>query len=233
MNYLFIVIPNNSGSNYVKRQIGRCRKAVLIESGQKLFGKAGLGPKPQSQIWSLSPEIYGNPDNYQWKKIEELWTEHWKQSPKYDGNDTDLVLVENSQAHPIRTGMLAEHFENCFFIFAIRNPYATCLSATPVPNKKMAEHWIKVAELQLSNKRKYANSVFFTYEEMCEKPVHVEELIKTLVPQLDDFSMTGIKNGNQKHFETLKKNKWELRKINKILRKRADLMEILGYEFIG
>ncbi len=244
MKYLFIAIPNNSGSNYVKRQIGRCKKAILIESGQKLFGQAGLGPKPVSQVWSLTPNIYNNPDNYQWDKIKELWNEHWQRNPKYDEKDPQQILVESSQGHPIRTEMLTQHFEDCGFILSLRNPYATCLSENNIKNKMLiARHWINTAEMQKKNRETLKNSIFFSYEEIGENPQSAKNKIKSFFPQLTDIDFENFKNGNKKHFEVLQESKTGcfkklkrsyryLCQINRVLRERKDLMEYYGYEYI-
>lgn len=225
MKYLFLCIPQWTGSNYIRRRIANCDNAITIEPGQKLFTQKGLGPQFEYvSTWALHPEIYGNENNYKWNDIKKLFHDHWSSDPRYGLENS--VLVENSQMHPIRAWMLNKYFENPYFVFSVRNPYGYCLGKRANPNKKeLAKQWVAVCDLQLKN-RKMSNSIFFRYEDLCENTKKIENAFREFIPELKDLSFDDVKNGNRLY------EKKNIDIVNSVIKDRPDLMKEFNYEFI-
>ena len=124
--YLFLTIPNNSGSTVLYKLFRKCRKARLLsEEGHIVY--SGSGPRPKrsgcSRIWTEMEHIFSNPERYNWKKIKERWADDWK-----NGKD-GLVFVEKSPPNVLRAEMLQKQFSNPHFILNVVNQKDSLLFA--------------------------------------------------------------------------------------------------------
>ena len=93
-------------------------------------------------------------------------------------------------------------------------------------------------EYQRRNIETYKHyGVFFTYEEMCDKSEYVEELVKSLVPELDDLIIQQnlpvkdydemLRNMNKQQILNLTEE--ELGWINQVFEEYPDLLDYFDY----
>ena len=202
-------------------------------------GKDIPDPRPGlGRIWGAErTEIFQDEQRFDWGRIKEIWLENWMSNPKYT---LESILVEKSPTSSAWAYMLPRQFPGARYILSIRNPYATIEGIrrrimknqnTRLDLGTCTRHWIKTAELQIQNINRLPRSIWFTYEDMCAKTAEVENRIRTLIPELRAFHLTGITSMNEKSIWNL--TGMELRKINRRLEKHANLMDFFNYEFIN
>jgi len=256
--YVFIVCPNQAGSTVIYRYLGRCEKAVKLGSeGQLLYGDAGpinmLG-EVSEEYFSFYPEVFSNDAKYDWNRIKRAWENNWRQEARNQKKKDPCVFIEKSPPNVFRAHLLQRHFENSYFIFSIRNPYAMCEGMKRhigYPVEKGAEHWARCARMQVLNIYEFANQkrnvmLFYKYEDLCSNPERVKEDIVSLIPELSDLNlgkniavhsindMAGMRekklsNLNEKQFKNLSQE--DADKITAVLKNYKDEMEIFNYDY--
>lgn len=202
----------------------------------------GLG-----RIWGCIDyaKVFGNEEYFDWKKIKEIWWENWRKNSKYTKNS---VLLEKSPTSPTWAQMLSEQFENSYFIISIRNPYPVCEGIRrrirqnqgyELSMESCVIHWIETAKLQISNIKNIRNSIWFTYEEMCDDAETVAAKINLLIPEISDIHVLfdqyisgkdyggKIKNRNKESIRRLSKNDFEV--INRYLSRNRHLLNFFNY----
>jgi len=192
----------------------------------------GLG-----RIWGAKrTEIFQDEQRFKWDKIKEIWLENWKSNPKYT---EQAILVEKSPTSPAWAYMLPKHFPCARFIISIRNPYATVEGIrrrvlqnqnTKLNLDTCTKHWIKTAELQQRNIGILPQSIWFTYEDMCEMTTDIEKQIQSLIPELGIFRFSNLQSLNKQSISNLTME--EIRSINRHLEQHEAMMHFFNYELI-
>jgi hypothetical protein len=195
-------------------------------------------------------DIFGNKEIFNWDLIKKEWLDTWKSNKKYNN---DSILVEKSPTNPVWASMLEEEYDNPYFVMSIRDPYAVCAGIKrrvkisqnhELDIKTCILHWIETAKLQLNNIKNIKNSIWFTYEDLCEDPDKILEKFKTLIPshaeELDtlfDNVIEGkdyggkFENRNEKAISELSAN--DIRIINSFLEKEKELLDFFNYKILN
>ena len=81
------------------------------------------------------------------------------------------------------------------------------------------------------------HGIFFTYEQMCEKPEQVEQMISELVPELNDLTLRQrikvrnynevLRNMNEQQINRLAKD--DICRINEVFSKHQDVFDFFRY----
>jgi hypothetical protein len=242
--YVFILCPNHSGSTVLYFLINTSKEISAMNYDNKLL-EGQLIPEvmkfmPYAKesdrgLFYLKKEMHKNEKNYNWQEIKNGWRKHWDYSKS--------VLVEKSTTNLYRKNILEKNFKNSKFIVMIRNPYAVCEGIKRKHNVDVSyaiDHWIDTADQQIKNIS--SNSLFFTYEELCEKTYSVVNKILLFIPQLKNLNykiklnrpryedLIGLENMNKKQIEKLTTE--DIKKINEKLKYKLDLLELCGYKLI-
>lgn len=249
--HLFIICPNNSGSTFLKNALATSRHTWnLAREGQNTFGFSGpnTGHQPGALIWASTQELitqYTDINAYNWPVTKKAWY-----FQAYSHNPMAQVFVTKSPPFLLYIDQLYLHFENTKFLFMVRDPYAVVegisrrkvrlgQASRPDILKIAATHIITCLVSQWKNIHAYPDcSVFLTYETMCEEPEHVAQLIRTLVPELDDLSLRqrisvkgmyneDLRNMNEQQIDRL--NKEDFRVINEIFEPNQDILKRFHY----
>ena len=135
--------------------------------------------------------------------------------------------------------MLPKHFPCARFIISIRNPYATVEGIrrrvlqnqnTKLNLDTCTKHWIKTAELQQRNIGILPQSIWFTYEDMCEMTTDIEKQIQSLIPELGIFRFSNLQSLNKQSISNLTME--EIHSINRHLEQHEAMMHFFNYELI-
>jgi hypothetical protein len=243
--YLFAVCPNNSGSTLIAKLLGTSPAVSLLKNSlhegvcvTRARSHMPVSQKNERGNCTINEEKFMNPDNYRWEKIAFCWREQW--------NMKRPILVEKSPQNLLRTQMMAEAFPNSKFIISLRNPYAFCEGVHRkfgYDHTVAAEHWVKCAQHQIQNIKTLENSIFFTYEELCDRTATTCDKIVRFVPELKKLNphrsfrrkryerIKGLKNLNTVQISRLRVK--DVRNINTVLAPNRKLLERFGYELVS
>ncbi len=231
--YVFILCPPFSGSTLLWKLISTStavsihpREGQALPETKKIF---------RDHKWNADAEL-------PWKEIKSIWEGYW--------NHDKPLLIEKSPPHIIRADDIARHFQPSSFIVMVRNPYAHCEglmrrnhAQTGANAHKAAEFTIRCLKQQAENSRKLRNVLSFTYEELVASPKSVCSRITSFLPQIGQLDCSqefkihsidgrikrGIVNLNKKKIHNLSVS--DLKQINQVFMKNADIMDFWGYEF--
>ncbi|MGC9453706.1 MAG: class I SAM-dependent methyltransferase [Phycisphaerae bacterium] len=228
--YLFVLCPPFSGSTVLWKLLATS-PAVSALPGEGQF-------LPQVSDW-MAPRRWDPDKQMPWDKIQREWDRIW---------DPGLPIhLEKSPAHIVRAEQIERHFEPAAFVAMVRNPYALCQGLTARQGRSAttaAEMWVKWARYQMHNIRNLRRVLFFTYEELTEKPAEVAGRLVEFLPELQRldhdgtfsvFSVLGrssrkIRNLNQPKIDMLSGE--YVRQVNEVLGRNEDVMRFFGYELL-
>lgn len=253
--HLFVLSPNNSGSSFVAKALGRCWNARSLRGEGQFVGDFN-GPRPYTKgrglIWAARPmwieELRRWPD-MDWEGLGAAWTERaWARNPAAP------VLVEKSPPHLLFAQELREHFSGARFIISVRDPMAAAegiLRArrrrvrTPLSLHAMrtaaAMHLVNCLRIQEENVALLGDdAVVTTYERFCADPATFNDAVRSLVPALDDFdidvriSIKGtyderLQNMNDEQIARLDDETREV--LLAVFEEHADLLARWGYQY--
>jgi hypothetical protein len=155
--------------------------------------------------------------------------------------------VEKSPPNLLRATEIAEHFDPSYFLIMVRNPYAHC-EGLMRRNKDNARHAalfaVRCLRQQMKNAKELKDTLCLTYEELARNPAATAKKIEAFLPQLGElnyaqtFSLNSIDGVVQRGIVDLNQKKMrllsvrDLKTINSVLEKNADVMDYWGYESI-
>ena len=253
--HLFVICPNKSGSTFLKEALATSKRTWnLAREGQHTFGFAGpssMGLRSYNR-WASNPEwvdVLSDPDRFDWATIRRAWYfQAHSQTP------TAPIFIEKSPPFLLIVDNLVRVFPDARFLFMVRNPYAVVegirrkspqnwLQLMPASEsiQVLADHVITCLDYQRRNVRKWRErGAFFTYEQMCDESEMVQNLIASLVPEIDDLVLSQripvkqyneeLRNMNDQQIERL--NARDIEEINKVFSKYPDVMEFFNYSFL-
>lgn len=243
---LFICVPNNSGSSFLTKAIELSNTVLYLpKEGHFINGYSGpIPPKYGFMMhWAYNANfvnhVLKNENCYNWDEIKSTWKHHIK------GNGE--LFVEKSPPNVARVELLKNNFNNSKFIFSVRNPYATIEGILRSQKKKVTLrqatiHVINTYKLQLKNIEEYKNqSIFFTYEELCDNPTKISKKITKLCPEISSVNFnqnisvksrynSHINNFNEEQIKRLSIN--QISEITNILAKHQELLSYFNYKLI-
>jgi hypothetical protein len=250
--HLFIICPNNSGSTFLKNALATSRRTWnLVREGQNTFGFAG--PRSVGKLalgWASDQswiDIFTDPSSYDWPSTRRAW---YFQAFSL-GADAS-VFVEKSPPFLLIVDDLVRQFRAARFLFMARDPYAVVegilrrspriwsprIPAAEAPTVA-ATHVITCLKHQRRNiESSNGRGVFFSYEEMCEKPEQVARSIAGLVPELDDVILRQrlavkdsydemLRNMNDQQIARLSID--VRRQLTDVFARDRDVLEFFGY----
>ena len=211
--HLFVVVPNNSGSTFLKEALRTCPATWNIEhEGWRMLAFAGpqpwepTGPVPPNSfpalLWASEARwmrLLTDPSAYDWPRTRQAWY-----FQAFGQNPDASVFVAKWPPFVLCADQLREAFPDAKFLFMVRNPYATCegicrkyghlADALAAEGRSLEEraatHVVNCFARQRQNLARHGDcSVFFTYEAMCAAPERVTREIAALVPALRDLSL--------------------------------------------
>ena len=256
--HLFGITMNHAGSTLLMRAVGACRAVWSLPSeGQFALGYAG--PELERgrltgalKIWASRARWRGalsDPDAYDWARIRAAW---YFQARARD--PAAPVFFTKSPPHLLVVDELARHFPNPRFLFLVRNPYAVCEGICRFRETSgrgpfdgslpevAARHTVMCLDYQRRNVAAQRDrGVFFTYERMCAEPERVAEMVRGLVPEVDDLDLRRPRRIKGRYHETLRDmNAQQIARLkpdriaafNRVFRPRRDLLDYFGYEML-
>ena len=234
--FLFILSPPYCGSTLLNQILSTsvnlsCNNHLGVREGQLL---------PEVKDIMFNNKGWHSEVNYPWKKIKNVWMKYWDQRK--------LILMDKTNTNIIRVTEIMKVFDNIYFLGMVRNPYAQVEgiirrnNATP---EYAAQFTLKCLMYQKKNKELEINSLFITYEELCDNKEKVVDKIKLFMPELIDidsdlkfsahnFKSDGkmkIQNLNDEKIKKLSANQLVL--INSYFNKEVELLNYFGYSIIN
>jgi len=247
---LFILAPNNSGSTLLRKHIEQSFFARFLEQ-EAQHTKGFIGPSSRETglrlLWAHTEEAvrqFSCPSAYDWQASAKAW---FKQSKS--NSVKGIVFVTSSPPFLLLMRQLDQHFSDARFLIMARDPYAVVegiyrrRKLLPVSEENCyqaaAEHIVRCLHYQRRNiDAQLANSVTFTYEDLCDHTNSVKQKIQELVPELIDLNFvrkvsvkgqpaSHIENRNTQQISALKPEAFE--NINNVFGEHQALLESFGY----
>jgi hypothetical protein len=252
--HLFIICCTNSGTTFLKEALATSENTWnLKREGQHMFGFAGpngIGLRAY-KLWTTEKfkDTFTDPEKYDWEKIKDAWY-----FQAYSKNPEAQVFVEKSPPFLMIVDQLIKEFKNAKFLFMVRDPYAvvegmhrtTWYSCDDLYTEKEYLHLsavqtINCLKIQKENLGKWGeHGVFFTYEQMCDEPAKVGEMIRELVPELDDLNLRQklkvknyheeLRNMNDQQIERLTDE--DIEQVNKVFSPYEDILKTFNYSLL-
>ena len=155
--------------------------------------------------------------------------------------------MDKSTPNIMRVAEIKKVFDNIIFLAMVRNPYAQVegiIRRNHTTIEYAATFALKCLRYQKQNKELEMNSLFITYEELCDSKEDVVDKIKFFMPEIGDidsdlefsahnFKTEGkmkIQNLNDEKIKKLSTNQLAL--INSYFTKDIELLNYFGYSII-
>jgi hypothetical protein len=249
--HLFALSPNNGGSTFLKNVLATCRRTWnLAREGQHTFGFLGpsTGEMVAPLLWAADQkwiDILTDATAYDWPGTRHAWYfQSFAHSP------TACVFVTKSPPFLLNASLLREQFVNTKFLVMVRDPYALVEGIRRSARRGQlctesellslaANHVMTCFRYQRDNVEAYPDdSLFFTYEAMCERPDQVAGAIRSWLPELDDLVLRQrvpvkgrydemLRNMNDQQIAQLSER--DLTAINQVFAQHPDLLDYFGY----
>ena len=151
------------------------------------------------------------------------------------------------QHYPISLVILVGLKYNIFFLGMVRNPYAHVeglIRRNGATTEFAAAFALRCLRYQKQNKENEKNSLFISYEELCDNKSESIAKIESFMPELGslnsdlEFSAHNFKTDGKMKIQNLNPEKIkklsseQLQVINSYFKKEAELLEYFGYSVI-
>lgn len=244
--FVFVAIPNNSGSSMVLKALATSPEVSCLKqdiwfdkdnpkrqsSTKELEGKFVRLADGSDYVHNYMPfgpvrsfteiiDAYFEPSNYDWEMIKKFWLKSWDLSKP--------VKIEKSPDNVLKAWSIAENLQPSRFIISVRNPYAFCNSLKPLNYtvSRSIDHWIKCVKQQIKNIKLLGDRCYWTtYERICADQDGFLNDILNFAPEFRSFSPESFQNRNR--VEMLSQEEQDL--IDKQLKPHKDLLGFFGYE---
>ena len=255
-NHLFVICPNNSGSTLLKNLLATSNNTWnLAKEGQHTFGFSGPCTRQIAGgglIWSTRSEWIEkltNENAYNWAITRQAWY-----FSAFSHNPQAAVFVTKAPPFLLNVQLLKKNFHNPKFIFMIRNPYAVIEGIYRRRRRSKApkngdirliasQHIVNCLAQQKKNIEQHGSeNIFFTYEDMCDRPLHIEKRLSEWFPALSDLCLRQtvsvkktynepLRNMNSQQIAQLTHDDIDV--INSILREHEPLLAHFGYSLMA
>jgi Sulfotransferase family len=233
--YLFVCVPNNSGSSMLAEMLSRASGAAGLElDGRVREGQAvTMGvPHPRdfkaAKNWAM-PEaiaVFRDETKYNWPQVQSDWHLLWDRKPNA------RVLVEKSPPNVVRWSLLQKHFPDSKFVLGLRDPYAFCASMLTKDGRPVADaagHWLRAAKLQAENVQAIGeNGFWLTYESVCRDVAKECSKLQEWLPDIGIITPPRIKYSNEERMKSLTPE--QMTAINAVLAPEEKAIRGIGYE---
>tara|TARA_B100000700_G_scaffold311037_1_gene392351 strand:+ start:841 stop:1662 length:822 start_codon:yes stop_codon:yes gene_type:complete len=233
--FLFILSPPYAGSTMLTQ---------LISSSENVSCNNNLGTRegqllPGVKHFMFQKDRWDEKVQYPWKKVRKIWMKYWDYSKP--------IFLNKSIPNIMRVDEIQKVFSPIKYMCMVRNPYAQVeglMRRNSQDAKSAAKFAIKCLYYQSKNKKR-ANTLFFTYEQLCDNPQEVFKKIIEFIPELEDLNMDieltahnfktkdKMKMVNLNHEKISKISEKDLKIINSIFKKNEDLVLEFGYKIIN
>lgn len=232
--YLFILSPPYCGSTMLNQLLSSsknvsCNNNLGTREGQLLPGVKHFMFKKDR--WR--PEV-----KYPWKEVKKIWLRYWDYSKP--------IFLDKSIPNIMRVDEIQKVFKPIKYMCMVRNPYAQVegiMRRNQQDAKSAAEFAIKCLRFQSENKSRN-NSLFFTYEELCDNGEEILQRMIEFVPELSDininieytshnFKTKGKMRMTNLNFEKISKiSDSDMRTINTVFKQEKALLSLFNYKII-
>ena len=231
--FLFVLCPPYSGSTMLNE---------LISSSNNVSCNNNLGTRegqllPQVRNFMFRNDRWDESVQYPWQQIKDIWMRYWDLSKP--------ILLDKSVPNIIRTEEINKVFSPIYYICMVRNPYAqveSIMRRNYENARSAAEFAIKCLNYQYQNRNK-KNTLFFTYESLCDDSNVVVKQITSFIPEINDldisqkFSAHNYKNTkmiitNLNHEKISKISNNDLKIINSVFQREKDILDKFNYKII-
>ena len=234
--FLFILSPPYCGSTLLNQILSTsdnlsCNNHLGVREGQLL---------PElKDIMFYNKGWHNRVEDYPWEYIKKVWMKYWDQRKK--------ILMEQSDSNIMRVAAIKKVFNNIFFLGMVRNPYAHVeglIRRNGATTEFAAVFALRCLRYQKQNKENEKNSLFISYEELCDNRSDSIAKIKSFMPELGslnsdlEFSAHNFKTDGKMKIQNLNPEKIkklsseQLQVINSYFKKEAELLEYFGYSVI-
>lgn len=232
--YLFILCPPGSGSTVLWK---------LLKTSPAISALPHEGQYLDFMTDELRRKLWDSDKDFPWLKIKEEWDKVWSSEKP--------ILLEKSPPNLRHALEIEKIFDPAFFIVMVRNPYAFCEGSKRRKRgifsksyKLAAERWISDSTYQIKNIEGLKRCIFFTYEQLTEKPGQIVEKILEFLPELETLDIAAIGRVHSIHgavarpIENLNVSQLaqlsmdDIQEINNALRLHPDIMSFFNYEYL-
>ena len=233
--FLFILTPPYCGSTLLNQILSTsdnlsCNNHLGVREGQLL---------PELKDMMFYNKGWHNDVSYSWEKIKKIWMKYWDQR-KY-------ILMEQSDTNIMRVPEIKNVFDNIFFLGMVRNPYAHVeglIRRNGVTTEFASEFALRCLRYQKKNKENEKNSLFISYEDLCDNKDESVEKIKEFIPELGTidsdikFSAHNFKTKGKMKIQNLNDEKInklssdQIKIINSYFKREEVLLKYFGYSII-
>ena len=233
--FLFILSPPYAGSTMLTQ---------LIASSKNVSCNNNLGTREGQLLPGVKDFMFQNDRwdekvQYPWKKVKKIWMRYWDCSKP--------IFLNKSIPNIMRVDEIQKVFSPIQYMCIVRNPYAQVeglMRRNSQDAKSAAKFAIKCLYYQSKNKKR-ENTLFFTYEELCDNRHEVFQKIVDFAPKLKDldldmnFTSHNFKtkgkmkmvNLNQEKISKISKKDFKI--INSIFEKNEIILSEFGYKIIN
>ena len=231
--FLFILCPPYSGSTMLNE---------LISSSNNVSCNNNLGTRegqllPKVRNIMFKKDRWDESVKYPWEIIKDIWMRYWDLSKP--------ILLDKSVPNIIRTDEIIKVFNPVYYICMVRNPYAqveSIMRRNYQDARSAAEFTIRCLNYQYQN-RNHENTLFFTYESLCDDSKISLNKIISFMPELHDidisqkFSAHNYKNAkmtitNLNHEKISKISDSDFNVINSVFIREKGILEKFNYKII-
>ncbi len=233
--YLFVLSPPYCGSSLLTE---------IIYTSSAVSVNNPFGYREGHRLPTVEPIMYkpgkhwDKTFDFDWDFIKKEWLKHW------DLNHP--VLLEKSPPNIARAKSIEKNFYPAFFIILLRNPYAQCESLIRrqrIYAKSCANFVIKCLTYQKENISELKNKVQISYEYLTDNPYAAIQIMKKMVPELEDIDFDKefsahnylkqkMKINNLNSDKINKLTNSQLDEINSVFVKNKDILTFFNYELI-
>ena len=233
--FLFILTPPFCGSTLLNQILSTssnlsCNNMLGVREGQLL---------PEVKDIMFYNKGWHSKVDYPWEIIKRVWMKYWDQRKQ--------ILMDKSNTNIMRVAEINKVFQNSIFLGMVRNPYAhaeSIIRRNNTSSEYAAKFVLKCLRFQKRNKLEVDNSLFISYEDLCDKKDKVMMKIQNFIPELHDinsdlefsahnFKTKGkmkVRNLNAEKIDKLTKD--QMREINSHFIKERELLAFFGYTII-
>ena len=232
--FLFILSPPYCGSTMLNQ---------LLSSSKNVSSNNNLGTRegqllPGVKHFMFQKDRWDESVKYSWEEIKKVWMRYWDFSKP--------IFLDKSIPNIMRVDDIEKVFSPIKYICIVRNPYAQVegiMRRNRQDAKSSAEFVIKCLDYQNRNKDR-KNSLFFSYEELCDNKNEIRQKVINFIPELYDINtdlefsshnyMTSgkMRITNLNDEKILKISDEDLDVINSVFTSRKELLEQFNYKII-
>jgi len=233
--FLFVLTPPYCGSTLLNQILSTsdnlsCNNHLGVREGQLL---------PELKDMMFYNKGWHNDVSYPWEEIKKVWMKYWDQSK--------TILMEQSDTNIMRVTEIKKVFDNIIFLGMVRNPYAHVeglIRRNGVTTEFAAEFALRCLRYQKNNKENEKNSLFISYEALCDNKDESVEKIQEFIPELGtinsdlEFSAHNFKTEGKMKIQNLNAEKInklsseQIQIINSYFKKEEELLNYFGYSLI-